>query len=513
MTSEIQKFLLLIITEFNRLFYIISFIKVYRPKKMTSTTKRQISIQQLPSNFRDMYPHDLQFYQNTPFGEIMLDELQEISETRLKVLTLVERIHLLKLSMPVSKRKAALVRELRKLGLNESARLINNPGCKSHTDMDIYVRRRDHISHVILRSVVAFDVHKKCWFFKQEARLFKWRFSSLDNEGYRHFMQIYNFDFEPISQNEKDKIKEYLQVSSLHISDIDSMQFYKVPFSHVPSLVKKRKVFVKQGIAFIPEKDMGFVFTSYFRKILLSALEGARETRAKLYNDERFTRIFANLENIIHTENTVLVQDEDIQQYVSLERLDELSGTSYPFCMRVLHKALRKNHHLTHGGRVQYGLFLKGIGISLSDAMTLWKSEFTKVMNEAAFEKEHIYQIRFIFGEEGSRRDYQPYPCSKIMESIVAPRDYHGCPFKHMLRDVLEDELVDCGFNKLERSAITTLSRDDQYQAACNKYYEIKHGCFNDSPFKHPNVYFNESVKHHISYYNHDLTSENEDTW
>lgn len=117
--------------------------------------------------------------------------------------------------------------------------------------------------------------------------------------------------------------------------------------------------------------------------------------------------------------------------------------------MRVLHKALRKNHHLTHGGRVQYCLFLKGMGLSLSDAMTLWKDEFTKVMNDTAF-KEHSYTVRFVYGQEGSRRDYQPYTCRKIIESsTVGPRDYHGCPFKHMLHDVLENELVDCGFSAL----------------------------------------------------------------
>lgn len=117
--------------------------------------------------------------------------------------------------------------------------------------------------------------------------------------------------------------------------------------------------------------------------------------------------------------------------------------------MRVLHKALRKNHHLTHGGRIQYGLFLKGIGITMSDTMTLWKNEFTKIMSEAAFMKEHVYQIKFIYGWEGSRRNYQPYKCSRIIESIVGPRDYQGCPFKHMRRDVLENELVECGFNAL----------------------------------------------------------------
>lgn len=44
----------------------------------------QISIECSPKKLSDMYSHDLQLYQNVPFGEIMLDELQEICETRLK---------------------------------------------------------------------------------------------------------------------------------------------------------------------------------------------------------------------------------------------------------------------------------------------------------------------------------------------------------------------------------------------------------------------------------------------
>ncbi|XP_012220272.2 DNA primase large subunit-like isoform X1 [Linepithema humile] len=471
---------------------------------MTSTARFQVSIEQSPKNFGDIYSHDLQMYQNFPFGEITLDALKEISETRLKVLTLVERIHLQKMILSVSQRKAALIKELQQKELHEFANLINSSGCKSHTDLNIHVRRRDHISHFVLKSTVAFNVLKKRWFFKQEMRLFKWRFTSLDNEGIKQFMRINNFDFEPISQSEKENIKEYLQTSSN--KDIDDMQFYRIPFSHVPSLIKKRKVFIMNGEAFVPEEEMVFLFIPYFRNILISSFENAREARANIYNDERFTNIFASLENSIHIENTILVQKQEVQQYVSLNQLDKLSETSYPLCMRVLHKALRKNHHLTHGGRVQYGLFLKGIGISLPDAMAFWKNEFTQVMDEATFNKEHSYQIRFAFGWEGSRRDYQPFTCLKIMESIVGPRDYHGCPFKHMPLGILEDELTDCGFNALERSAITNLSRDGQYSAACNKYYEIKHNCFNDTVFKHPNVYFNESVNR---YHDLDLETEN----
>lgn len=55
--------------------------------------------------------------------------------------------------------------------------------------------------------------------------------------------------------------------------------------------------------------------------------------------------------------------------------------TSYPLCMRFLHEALRTNHHLRHNGRLQYGLFLKGIGVNLQDSMRFWREEFTKMMD------------------------------------------------------------------------------------------------------------------------------------
>lgn len=46
--------------------------------------------------------------------------------------------------------------------------------------------------------------------------------------------------------------------------------------------------------------------------------------------------------------------------------------------MRQLHQALRENHHLRHGGRMQYGLFLKGIGLTLEQALQFWRLEFIR---------------------------------------------------------------------------------------------------------------------------------------
>ena len=68
-------------------------------------------------------------------------------------------------------------------------------------------------------------------------------------------------------------------------------------------------------------------------------------------------------------------------QCLYLHLLLQLSKKSFPLCMQQLHSALRSNHHLRHGGRQQYGLFLKGIGLSLDEAIKFWRSEFSKIID------------------------------------------------------------------------------------------------------------------------------------
>ncbi len=50
-------------------------------------------------------------------------------------------------------------------------------------------------------------------------------------------------------------------------------------------------------------------------------------------------------------------------------------------CMRAIHNRLRADHHLKFFARQQYGLFLKGAGLSLEDNVAFFRQEFTKKMD------------------------------------------------------------------------------------------------------------------------------------
>ena len=78
------------------------------------------------------------------------------------------------------------------------------------------------------------------------------------------------------------------------------------------------------------------------------------------------------------------------------QEVAELSKRNFPLCMKSMQEMLNTTHHIKYKARLQYGLFLKGIGMTLEDAMKFFRSEFTKKtdIDVDKFEKEYAYGIR-----------------------------------------------------------------------------------------------------------------------
>eukprot|EP00064_Thunnus_orientalis_P010692 superscaffoldBa00001476_g10718 len=179
------------------------------------------------------------------------------------------------------------------------------------------------------------------------------------------------------SVEEKTALKRELLNSSNTVSGItvEGQDFYKVPFQDALDLVRTRKVYLKAGYVYIPHQDIVTIVLNDFRTRLSKALALTARSLPAVHSDERLQPL------LNHLSHAYVGQDYSIQKNVgkiSLEQIDSLSGKSYPLCMRQLHQALRENHHLRHGGRMQYGLFLKGIGLSLEQALQFWRSEFVR---------------------------------------------------------------------------------------------------------------------------------------
>ncbi|CAI5929273.1 unnamed protein product, partial [Closterium sp. NIES-65] len=158
---------------------------------------------------------------------------------------------------------------------------------------------------------------------------------------------------------------------------------------------------------------------------------------------------------------------------VSLRDLDVVARQSFPLCMRHLFFKLREEHHLRHGGRMQLGLFLKGIGLRLEDALTFWRSEFSRKMGAERFDKEYAYSIRHNYGKEGKRTDYTPFSCVKVIMSTPGVGDHHGCPFKHFSEDNLRAALSRMGVSSgAAMDEIMQKTRQQHYQISCALTFE-----------------------------------------
>ena len=73
---------------------------------------------------------------------------------------------------------------------------------------------------------------------------------------------------------------------------------------------------------------------------------------------------------------------------------------AFPLCMKSMQCALTDSHHLKYKARLQYGLFLKGIGLSMEDAIRYFRGEFVRgPVDPEKFDKEYTYGIRYNYGK------------------------------------------------------------------------------------------------------------------
>uniref|UniRef100_A0A673FP59 DNA primase large subunit n=1 Tax=Sinocyclocheilus rhinocerous TaxID=307959 RepID=A0A673FP59_9TELE len=444
------------------------------------------------SSQNDLYDHCLQFYGQPPLENISLTEFETFAVERLKLLKTVEN-----LGVSYMKNSEQYVMRLKAEFSNLNFPLKTELGDRKVQGgtSEYEKRRKDHISHFILRLAYCQTEDLRRWFIQQEIDLFRYRFGDLTSKHKTDFLHKNNLKYETVSAEEKKSLKDKLITSSYGLSGItvEEYDFYKVPFQDALDLVRTRKVYLLAGNAYIPHHEIVTIVLNDFRTRLSKALAVSNKIGAPSHNNQ-----CSPLEIHFHA---YVGQDYSIQKNIgkiSLEQIDALSGKSFPLCMRHLHKALRENHHLRHGGRMQYGLFLKGIGLTLEQALQFWRSEFVKGKVDAdKFDKAYAYSVRHMFGKEGKRTDYTPYSCMKvILSNPPSQGDYHGCPFRHSDPELLKQKLQNYKVSPSGINQILELVKGMHYQLACQKYFELTHNV-EDAGFSlnHPNQYFTESQK------------------
>lgn len=360
----------------------------------------------------------------------------------------------------------------------------------------------DEASHFILRLSYCQNEELRRWFLQQESALFQHRLSHLSDGQLAQSVSSYA-QLEPIPSSEKEVLKEPL-LQLMSPAEFAATSFYKVPFQQALELVATRQCYLHRGYAYVPQAKVVSILVAKFRTELSRklALMGAAGT-FRAIDDPEAVRIYPLLKNL----NQCLVSMEPTEeggltgQQLTAGTVDKLVN-DMPLCMRQLHAGMQKDKKLKHWGRLQYGLFLKGAGLSMDDALLFFQRHFTSVTGEQ-FQKQYAYNIRHMYGKEGKRATYTPYSCSKIIlgNAPASVGDHHGCPYKHYDADHLSQLLQRLKIgNATDRAAIVSLKKSNQFQLACQKHFEVTHpkAVTMDVPLdnvgNHPNAWFRASV-------------------
>ncbi|PSS26977.1 DNA primase large subunit like [Actinidia chinensis var. chinensis] len=357
---------------------------------------------------------------------------------------------------------------------------------------------KDIISHFVLRLVYCRTEELRKWFLSMETTLFRYRFQLQSAEVQRAVIAENDLPCKAVSNAEFENVKEKLHQVSRHIGQsipTADMIFYKVPFEEVPELVASRRVFILKGYAYVATNQVSSHVVTQFRSYLSKALVLTSRKWTSTIKEREKDR----LTPIVEALSTSYLGPDYSQPRefadISLKDIDQVAKSSFPLCMRHLFDKLREDHHLKHGGRMQLGLFLKGVGLKLDDALAFWKAEFSHKVGAERFDKEYAYGIRHNYGKEGKRTDYTPYSCQKIISSTPGVGDHHGCPFRHFSEENLRAAIGKMGVGNRAMEDVIDKVRNRHYQLACTLTFEAVHGSSCDAGINHPNQYFIDSQK------------------
>ena len=376
-------------------------------------------------------------------------------------------------------------------------------------------RARDNLSHFVLRLAYCRTAALQKWFVQKEEVLFRHRFNRADADVRRECL----LGMQSIQQHEFESIAaELLAVfarsdvgrdEQLYFKDAAEpwTHIYKVPFEQVSDLVRYRQVFLRGGCAYVVSSDTASLAATYFRERLTRGLLVCSDHYYQKLGDEE-ERLAPLLYGLPMFGRCAVVGQA---KALALPELPDAMEESAPLCMRRSFAVLKEAHHLKHGGRWQLGLFLKGIGVSMHDALAFWQREFMQGgTTPDAFHRDYEYNIKHQYGQAGSNKNYRPLSCQTVIAARSDTTCATGCPFKTCASARLKGILNQM---KVPLTVVTEAVRDAEnknYQLACGKVYKGLHGeQLLDEVVTHPNQYFAESRKHYAE--KSKQSTENED--
>lgn len=363
----------------------------------------------------------------------------------------------------------------------------------------------DIASHFLLALILCKNESDMKWFIRQETKLYKAR---IDNhKKYNMYKILYTLGidlslYNPNNSNNDPLISKIRFRMLNNPKKSEDEKIYYCKFEDALNLVPTHEYFLNKGNIYIPESALHNLFKLVFEQKMEKIMHKIRTKTESIKKDRRIREIFISFEKEKERLNNVeaekmqkeMPNDEKLR---TMNDVDHFSERCFPLCMNLIERHINQYSHLTHFGRLQYTLFLKGAGLSVDETLKFFQKKYEKKTPLDKFEKEYAYNIRHSYGLEGKRVNYTPYTCEKII-NMSAPmgRECHGCPYKTYSGENLRKILNTCNLNPIDIEEILNKKKNNEFQLACVKYFEAKFPKVTGEGIGiHPNKYFSSAMK------------------
>jgi len=352
----------------------------------------------------------------------------------------------------------------------------------------------DLTSHWVLKLV--FNQFNQGAFMKYEGTIFSARlYEEASKYAQKHIDGVGEEDRLKIQKDlmkkfHFEKLRQYLEGDA----ESKNSETIRIPFKFAAKLIEKHEVELDMGFAVIKPESALIVIQELFSEIMhLQNKNVERIYKQMVKADARLEKLIELLKEYNKsTEHYYKTDKPVVTSKIDAANVDYLSKEYFPLCMSEILEGLKTKHQLKHWGRLQLGLFLKGIGMKLEDNILLFSNHLGKLGDGSKKIQEYKYYIEHMYGKRGKKTDYTPWSCQKIADkAIPTSNDVYGCPFKFYSDSHLAKALK---LRRLDDGQVNDVlaARRVAYNIGCRKMFELTHNVAKVMPGvgKHPNSYY-----------------------
>ena len=348
------------------------------PKRRTTLDPRRRQFANNTAYTDHVFPHRMSFYTLPPTGDISLEQFEEWGIARLKILAELE-------ACQFRNRSQTETEEYMKDVLDRFGRLGGNGPSGVASSLVVEERKRDLYGHWICRLAFSATKDLRERFARLETQLFKLRLTQDDGRERKAFIESLPMSWQVVSDEEKSMwLNDLRAATSIRTGEEEA--WFKVDWETVPELVERRLCLLKRGKAFVHVREQTGMVVSEFARQLDAGLELSARFLPRMDEDNRLAPILHHLSQSFVAPDAGYSEASSIEGDLGKVTAGSIDGLAnlFPLCMQNLHRELRKNSHLKHFGRLQYTLFLKGIGLDLQECILFWRKSF-KLIADGAF--------------------------------------------------------------------------------------------------------------------------------